>query len=80
MELYLHYMPFWACDKLGFYPDHTLQLQPIMFLCKLNNHAKISALLLIYSGLPLSLFPQLIHKEMSLLTESCMLDEDGDLQ
>ncbi len=30
-----------GCDKMGFYPDQGLHLQPIMFLHKPNNHAKI---------------------------------------
>ena len=34
-------MPLWACDNMGFYHDHTLHLQSIIFLPKPNIHVKI---------------------------------------
>ena len=74
-------MPSMACDKMGFYPDQGLQLQPIMFLCKPNNHAKIFSTVANWLRFTLKFIPTANPQtDVILLTESCMLDEDGDLQ
>ena len=74
-------MPPWACDKMGFYPDQGLQLHAIMFLHKMNNHAKIFSSVVNILRFTLK-FISTVNPltDDILLTESCILDEDGDLQ
>jgi membrane-bound acyltransferase YfiQ involved in biofilm formation len=67
--------------KNGIFPDQTLLLLFIMYLSKLNNQAKTfsSFVILLRSYLQFisTANPQ---TDVILLTESCILDEDGDLQ